>query len=196
LTFKLGINQFSDMTRAEYAAYNNLSQENMKMQKRMLRESAANFFDLYADEEEVAASFAALDWTGTLGAARDQGQCGSCWTFSSTAAVEGNWNIAKGGAKQYLSTQQLVDCDTQNGNNGCNGGLQNMAFKYIIKNGIHYDSEYPYYAKKINVNSPPLLLQSKLLHILGAITAEITEKANPNHALILSTTLLLLGITY
>jgi C1A family cysteine protease len=73
----------------------------------------------------------------------DQGQCSCCWTFSSSANIEGV-NFIKTGKLTALSNQQLLDCDTVN-NNGCNGGSMQNAFDYLKQNGgIQAYSDYPY----------------------------------------------------
>ena len=94
---------------------------------------------------------------------KDQGQCGSCWAFSSTGAMEGAWAVAKGQLIS-LSEQQLLDCSKKYGNLGCKGGFMDNAFSYAIDYGMCTETEYPYTASggTCNTGCKPMTSLSSL----------------------------------
>merc|ERR1712137_1466123 len=99
---------------------------------------------------EIEAPAASIDWTtkGVVNPVKNQGQCGSCWAFSTVANIEGvNFLATK--KLLSLSEQELVDCDKKTGDKGCQGGLPSNAFKDMIANkiGLELESDYPYKAR-------------------------------------------------
>jgi len=133
-TFTTAINQFADMTNEEFRAYNRLSQVDNSYFRSL------NEVDLSGLEAPSS-----IDWgqQGAVTPVKNQGQCGSCWAFSTTGSVEGAWKLA-GNSLPSLSEQQLVDCAGSFGNLGCNGGLMDDAFQWIMQNGITSESAYSY----------------------------------------------------
>ncbi|GJT66803.1 senescence-specific cysteine protease SAG39-like protein [Tanacetum coccineum] len=100
----------------------------------------------YIQYENVTAVPSSMDWRtkGAVTPIKDQGQCGCCWAFSAVAAMEGITQL-KTGKLISLSEQELVDCDTSGVDQGCEGGLMDNAFDFIVSNkGLTTESNYPY----------------------------------------------------
>jgi len=133
--FTMGINQFTDLTPEEFKA-----QYVSGLQSRVGLAGCGSF------SGSASGAPASIDWRakGAVTSVKDQGQCGSCWTFSATGAVEGAWAISKGQLID-LSEEQLVECaGLKYGSMGCSGGQMDGAFKYIIEKGQCALSSYPY----------------------------------------------------
>jgi C1A family cysteine protease len=137
--FTMGVNQFTDLTPDEFR---------MMYVSGLKAEVGSYGCKTFSSGASGAPS--TIDWRtkGAVTSVKDQGQCGSCWSFSSTGAVEGAWAISKGQLTDF-SEQELVDCATgiSYGSHGCNGGQMEGAFKFVIENGQCTLSSYPYTAK-------------------------------------------------
>jgi len=137
-SYTLGMNKFGDMPfeefHAKYTGYKPIKRDYIR---------SKNVEHLHNVNDP-----ASVDWRdkGAVTRIKDQGQCGSCWAFSATGSMEGAYFIAFNESVS-LSEQQLVDCSWSQGNEGCNGGLMDQAFEYVIENkGITSEDAYPYTA--------------------------------------------------
>ena len=132
------LNQFADLTVEEFVSkYTGLNYQ---------ADAKKNYVNI---DETTSQNDAGVDWRekGAVNAVKNQGQCGSCWAFSATSALESAWFIAHG-TLYDLSEQQLVDCGASTGNHGCNGGWMDYAFEYVqIFGGQELTSDYPYTAR-------------------------------------------------
>ncbi|XP_060524201.1 cathepsin L [Cylas formicarius] len=141
VTFKLGINKYADMLHHEFVSTVN----GFNKTKNGLRSQESNDAVTFIPPANVELP-GEVDWRekGAVTQVKDQGHCGSCWSFSATGSLEGQY-FRKSGQLVSLSEQNLIDCSTKYGNNGCNGGLMDNAFKYIKDNkGIDTEVTYPY----------------------------------------------------
>jgi len=97
--------------------------------------------------EAIPDSFdARTQWpNGQIHPIRNQEQCGSCWAFAASEAFSDRQAIASNNAiNVVMSPQALVSCDTQGGNQGCDGGYPIKAWDYMVSTGIPSDECYPY----------------------------------------------------
>jgi xylem cysteine proteinase len=140
-SYTLAVNEFADMTNEEFT---------QKMTGLRYRQNdyirSLNAPELKDIKIKAGGS---LDWrsNGKVTPVKNQGQCGSCWAFSATGAIEAAWAIAKDTTAPTISEQELVDCSRGNGNHGCNGGWMDYAFEYVVHNGICSEASYPYTAR-------------------------------------------------
>lgn len=128
-TFALAANKFTDYTRDEYRrmlGYKRSSVDNIKV------------FDTENLRDEV-------NWVteGAVTPVKDQGQCGSCWAFSATGALEGAHFVQTKNLVS-LSEQQLVDCARTEDMQGCDGGDMYAAFEWAEANPLETEATYPY----------------------------------------------------
>jgi len=132
-TFSLAMNEFGHLTAEEF-------------------QSRRTGFQLTTPETvhnytHITAPSPSIDWVarGAVTAVKDQGHCGSCYSFASTGAIEGAWQISTGDLIS-LSEQNIVDCSWPQGDQGCGGGSPFYAFEYVRKFGICTETSYPYIA--------------------------------------------------
>lgn len=136
LSWTMGITPFADMTADEFKKYIACGRFEHKPSD-----------TLFTAPKDLAASDS-VDWVaaGAVTPVKNQGNCGSCWAFSTTGSIEGRSFIATG-TLTSLSEQDLVDCSTEN--SGCNGGLMDYAFEFVEGNGgLCTEAAYPYVAKQ------------------------------------------------
>jgi len=123
-------NKFSDYTREEYRQMLGYKQVDMTQENGCLSGSANSDY---------------VNWVeaGKVDAVQDQGQCGSCWAFSTALSTSAAYAIDVKDVVYSLSQQQLVDC-AHGLNQGCNGGMYTYAWNYLKSNSFMKKSDYPY----------------------------------------------------
>jgi cathepsin L len=140
----LALNRFADVTNKEFRA---TRAGFKKPQQKLLAAKAEEPTQLLTcanvDNE--------INWKerGHVTPVRDQGTCGSCWAFSTTAVIESHLHIHEEKHDlEWLSVQQMIDCTDEQGEMGCKGGTIQGAFSYGSDHTMDLDTDYQYTAEK------------------------------------------------
>lgn len=138
-SYRLGINEFADQKPAEI-------QQNRYGYAEATKNSSVKKRGVHKASGETPPE--SIDWShlGAVTKVKNQAQCGSCYSFSATGAMEGAYEIATGRLLSF-SEQQIVDCSQKEGNNGCKGGLMDNVFEYVETHGLCTEEDYPYNGK-------------------------------------------------
>lgn len=143
---QLSLNEFADLTWEQFSGTRLGFKPELK-EKLSSDNAAADVGPIPGFMYENSEVPESIDWRakGAVTDVKNQGQCGSCWAFSTVGSIEGI-NAIKTGQLLALSEQELVDCDTEK-DMGCSGGLMDYAFQYVVKNGgIDTEEDYSYWS--------------------------------------------------
>jgi len=169
-TWTMGVNAYSDLTWEEFKKYFNLD---APQECSATNPKEVNFGGQLPDS---------VDWTkkGMVTAVKNQGSCGSCWTFSTTGAVESAWAIA-GNPLTQLAEQQLVDCaGGPFKNHGCNGGLPSQAFQYLMwAGGQEKETDYTYTARDGSCKFSAAKVLAKISNEVNITFGDESDKGLP-----------------
>jgi cathepsin H len=144
-TYTKGINAFSAMTFEQVSEHFHFN-ENKKNAPQNCSATRSSPLTAESNDDDVPDTW---DWTkhGGVSPVKDQGNCGSCWTFSTVGCLE-SAHLIKYGRLETYAEQQLVDCAGAFDNFGCDGGLPSHAFEYVnFTGGISTEAAYPYFGK-------------------------------------------------
>jgi C1A family cysteine protease len=138
-TWTMAENEFADLSWNEFRS----TRLGFGVPNRHPKKNAVSSSDL----SQVTTCPDTVDWCkkNAVTPIKNQGQCGSCWAFSTTGSIEGAFAIKTGTLKSF-SEQELVDCSQPEGNMGCNGGLMDYGFEYAEEEGLCLEDDYSYEA--------------------------------------------------
>ena len=172
--YRRGINRFSDESDEDLSNtyLQKLAPELFKPDDSSVSVAAATLTSSVA-----VTSASVFDWSSSMSAVEDQGQCGSCFAFATTATIEGRRNVALATSKiDTLSEEELLDCSGgRYGNRACSGGWMGNSYAYVRDNGLCGDKSYPYLGSKTACKAkvcPKILAKNQLT---GHVTALATK---------------------
>ncbi len=168
----LSINKINDLDNNNFNYLNNNNfndlNNNMIKESTIFNNDINGIKKIFSESSDLLKIYLNLppyiNWEDKLSETKNQGNCGSCWAFSSTNSIESLMRI-NNFTTERLSEQELVDFSYSN--NGCNGGLMHLAFDYCKENnGLVSNINYPYMAKRTNLNNSQII--SKFDKVIGS----------------------------
>jgi len=163
------LNEFSDLSWDEFKASVLMIPQNCSATHRSTRRAR--------DPDSARSVPPSIDWRdyGALNAVKNQGHCGSCWTFSTIGTLESHVYL-KYGTMLNLSEQELVDCAGAYNNHGCSGGLPSQAYEYLMAaGGVESEKSYPYTAKDGTCAFDPAAVVAKVRGVVNITTYKESE---------------------
>lgn len=144
-TWKNGVNHLSDLTEAEF-------QLRLGYNKALgyAAHIPSNNLNTVSTAEDLKDIPVAVDWRKmkVVTDVKDQGNCGSCWSFAATETIESHYALQHNGVLSVLSEQNILSCVANpkqcGGTGGCNGGTAELAYEALQKTGITTEWMYPY----------------------------------------------------
>lgn len=171
-TYKLAMNEYGHMDWTEFRS--TYIKGGFGAAQDLKKKSSSRRSLLSATFVEAASLPESVDWVskGAVTDVKNQGKCGSCWSFSATGSVEGAYFL-KTGKLVNFSEEELVDCSSDAGNKGCNGGLMDNAFTWLeTSGGICSLEDYPYTAGE---GTPGSCKKSKCSPVQGTVVKGFTD---------------------
>lgn len=146
-SYVLGVTQFSDLSHEEFASQFVINEAIVKKAKQLKLSGTDTLYQTSESSSLKQSLPSEVDWRqkNVVTSVKDQKSCGSCWAFSAVGSIEGAYAIHTGELVD-LSPQYLVDCDYSD--NGCNGGLMDNAFEFVMQDGVPLWNDYPYAGKQ------------------------------------------------